>query len=271
MEHVARRGVDFCPRVAATLSGETIARTEDGAHFVRCITYLPGNPLAEVRRPNQCALLRYNDLLTNLGRAVGALDAALADFDHPAVHREFYWDLAQAERVVGEYLPLVAPIGYRRVIERVSDVSLSFVDRHLAALRRTTVHHDANDWNVLVDGPRISGIIDFGDIVHSWTVADPAVAIAYAMLDSADPLAAAVTMVGGYHERRPMDDAEIACVFPFSALRLCMSACIAASQQHQRAGDPYLGISQASIERMLPLVAEIPPARARDRLWRACR
>ena len=65
----------------------------------------------------------------------------------------------------------------------------------LASLRRSAVHNDLNDNNVLVagDGPlharheRISGILDFGDMVFGYTVADLAVACAYVMLGGWNP------------------------------------------------------------------------------------
>jgi hypothetical protein len=43
--------------------------------------------------------------------------------------------------------------------------------------------------------PEVVGIIDFGDMVQSWTIADPAVAIAYALLDASNPLATPVEIV----------------------------------------------------------------------------
>ena len=82
-------------------------------------------------------------------------------------------------------------------------------------LRQSAIHNDANDYNVLVSGdqsrltgfPRdkhptwLFGLVDFGDMVHSFTVGDLAVAIAYAILDKPDPLAAAAQVAAGYHER----------------------------------------------------------------------
>jgi Ser/Thr protein kinase RdoA (MazF antagonist) len=105
--------------------------------------------------------------------------------------------------------------------------------------------------------PEVVGIIDFGDMVHSWTVADPAVAVAYAMLDAADPLATAEAVIHGYQSEYPLLQQERAAVFPLACLRLCMSACIAAWQQAQRAGDEYLAVSQQPIRRTLPALAAI--------------
>ena len=55
------------------------------------------------------------------------------------------------------------------------------------------IHGDANDYNILVDaaGARVTSILDFGDMVHTATVCDLAIALAYVMLDKQDPIAAA--------------------------------------------------------------------------------
>jgi hypothetical protein len=103
----------------------------------------------------------------------------------------------------------------------------------------------------------VVGIIDFGDMVHSWTVADPAVAVAYAMLDAADPLAIEDAVMRGYQAEQPLLPDERAAVFPLACLRLCMSACIAAWQQAQRSDDEYLAVSQQPIRRTLPALAAI--------------
>jgi Ser/Thr protein kinase RdoA (MazF antagonist) len=254
MAHVAAR-VAFCPRVVPARSGDAIAMTSDGNHFVRLVTYLAGMPLAKTES-------RPPALFENLGHAIGQLDAALADFDHPAIHRDFHWDLANAEKVVREHVWLV-PGSHRMLVAEVSLAALEALDATRQALRRSAVHHDANDWNVLVsnagesDGVSIAGIIDFGDMVYSWTVADPAVAAAYSMLDAPDPLASVAAIAAGYQSAYELHDEELAALFPLAALRLCMSACIAAWQQQQRPDDEYLAISQGPIRRTLPAVAAI--------------
>jgi len=268
MAHVARR-VSFCPRVLTTGSGDTIGFTPDGNHFVRLVTYLAGTPLA--RRS-----ARTLALLENIGRAIGALDAALADFDHPAIHRDFHWDLVHARRVISEHLPLVSDAGHRQLIETVSASAFDALGGTGKALRLSAVHHDANDWNVLVsaadaEAPEVVGVIDFGDMVYSWTVADPAVAAAYALLDRPNPLETVVAIVRGYHRQYPLRDEELSAVYPLAVLRLCMSACIAAWQQQQRPDDEYLAVSQEPIRRTLPLVAAVAPSAAADAVRRALR
>jgi Ser/Thr protein kinase RdoA (MazF antagonist) len=250
MAHVTRR-VALCPHALPTRSGDLIGVVPGGVHFVRLVTYLEGIPLAEIGA-------RTPALFESLGRAVGRLDRTLDGFDHPAIHRDFHWDLARAAAVIQEHLPRVTDDTDRQLVERVTRAALQAIDPHRPAFRRSAVHHDANDWNVLVSTPsEVVGIIDFGDMVHSWTVADPAVAIAYAMLDAADPLAIAEAVIRGYQSEHPLLQQERAAVFPLACLRLCMSACIAAWQQAQRSGDEYLAVSQQPIRRTLPALAAI--------------
>jgi Ser/Thr protein kinase RdoA (MazF antagonist) len=257
MAHVADR-VALCPHALPARSGDLIAVVPGGVHFVRLVTYVEGVPLAEVRE-------RTPALFESLGRAVGRLDRALDSFDHPAIHRDFHWDLARADAVIQEHLPRVTDHADRQIVERITRAALQAIEGQRPAFRRSAIHHDANDWNVLVSTPdprrlptpEVVGIIDFGDMVHSWTVADPAVAVAYAMLDAADPFAIAEAVIHGYQSEHPLLQAERAAVFPLACLRLCMSACIAAWQQAQRAGDEYLAVSQQAIRRTLPALATI--------------
>ena len=43
---------------------------------------------------------KSRELLEDFGRSLGALNASLATFDAPAIHRDFYWDLANGRAIV---------------------------------------------------------------------------------------------------------------------------------------------------------------------------
>ena len=263
MAHVEAVGVS--PRVLATSDGRQIVRSPSG-HLVRLLSWLPGTPLGSFHA-------RSDALLDDLGRKLGRLSRALGDFDHPAIHREFHWDVSRGFGVVEAYSPLIADPALRGLVQRTAGHVQARDGARLARLRRTAIHGDANDYNVLViDGgePRVSGIIDFGDLVHSYTVADPAIAIAYAVLDHPDPLGAAAALVRGFHAEQPLHDDEMSVLFGLVLLRLCASVCLSAYQQGQRPDDEYLSISQAPIARTLPELAAIHPDDAEALLRRTC-
>jgi Ser/Thr protein kinase RdoA (MazF antagonist) len=244
LKHLETR-VSFCQRLAQDSAGEEIAtvRAANGTtHFVRLVRYLPGVPLAEVK-PHSPALLH------DLGRKLGQLAHALADFDHPAVHRDFHWDLANGNRVINEFGELIDNANLRELVFKCRfDPETS--------LRRSVIHGDANDYNVLVDPQSltIAGLLDFGDMVYSYTVGDLAIAIAYVVLDHSDPRAAAAHVVHGYRSEVVLLDDEREALWKLVLLRLAMSVCIAAYQLRQRPENEYLRISQRAIEESLPRI-----------------
>lgn len=228
--------VSFCPRVVANLSGETISR--EGNYYVRLVTYLPGNPLAS-SATHSPALLR------DFGRKLGQLDRALAHFDHPALHRDFHWDLANGNRVIDQHADLIESAALRELVLKCRLESNT-------DLRRSVIHADANDYNVLVDGDCVVGIIDFGDMVYSWTIGNLAIALAYVALGKDEPRATATQVIDAYTDEFPLTADEREVLWPLVRLRLAMSVCLAAYQLRQRPENEYLRISQRAIVETLP-------------------
>jgi 4-aminobutyrate aminotransferase-like enzyme/Ser/Thr protein kinase RdoA (MazF antagonist) len=263
LSHLESR-VSFCPRVIPTLAGEDIAGIEFSAgvtNFVRLMTHLPGVPLAEVGQHSSA-------LLQDLGSKLGQLDRALADFDHAALHRDFHWDLANGLKIIEAYSPLVADAATRAYVQQYSRIFARDFAPLLSKLRTGVIHGDANDYNVIVGDfggeQKISGLIDFGDMVHSYVVGDLAVAIAYEILNKPDPLQVAAEIVAGYSSEYPLDDAGSEVLWGMVLMRLCMSVCLAAQQQGQRPDNEYLEISQRSIASSLPELMAIDSRKAAD-------
>lgn len=261
LRHLSR-SVSITPRVLSSSGGDSLIdlRGDDGrAHLAWAVSWLPGRTLATARR-------RSPHLFADLGRRIGAIDSALADFDHPAVYRDFYWDLASARRIVGEHRSLIDD----RDLGVAIDALTERFDRHtaplLSRLPLSIVHGDPNDYNILVGGGAdaesrgqfVTGIVDLGDMVHSYRVGDLAIAIAYPMLDAADPLTIAAHVVRGFRESLRLEGDELAALFGLAMMRLCVSACIAAVQLGEKPGHEYLAVSQAPIRRTLPRLAKIP-------------
>lgn len=256
-------GTGLCPQVIPTSTGDAIGVT--GPHAVRLITAVPGVPLGT-------AVLRTDALRRDLGRALGLVDRALQSFDHPACHRQFHWDLAHAAAVVAAELPRVTDPATRQAIAHFAALHRTSVLPVLPTLRQSVIHADGNDYNILVDtaAQRVTGIIDFGDMVVSQTVNEVAIAMAYACLDTDDPLAAAAAVLAGYHDVVPLTEVELSVLFPLMAMRLCVSVCLAARQMADRPDVDYLAISQGGIARTLPQLAAIHPRFAHYRFRAAC-
>jgi 4-aminobutyrate aminotransferase-like enzyme len=149
----------------------------------------------------------------------------------------------------------------RKLVDRCGQDFERDVIPLLPKLRWSVIHGDANDYNVLLgehfEHQNVVGVIDFGDMVHSYTVGDLAVAIAYVVLDRRVPIAAAAQVVAGYHEEYPLIEDELEALYGLVLMRLCMSICLAAYQRQQRPDNAYLQISQRSIGNILPRLVAI--------------
>jgi Ser/Thr protein kinase RdoA (MazF antagonist)/murein DD-endopeptidase MepM/ murein hydrolase activator NlpD len=261
MQHVARR-CRLTPRVQPLRDGTTLAQVTapDGrAHLGWAVSALPGVPLGHVAR-------RSPELWHELGAAVAELSCALDGFDDPALHRDFHWDLARGRGVIARHRGLIADPELGAAIDALVRAFDDHTEPVLPVLARSVIHGDVNDHNVLVGGgpdpfdrfQHVTGIVDFGDMVHGITIGELAIAVAYAMLDAPDPLSVMWQMVHGHHGVRALTEPEMRAVFGLAALRLCMSACLAAHQQRRRPDNAYLGVSQAPLGRTLPRLARIP-------------
>jgi 4-aminobutyrate aminotransferase-like enzyme/Ser/Thr protein kinase RdoA (MazF antagonist) len=273
MNHLAKH-TDLCPRIIPTKKGDEIASVTSPAgarHFVRLVTYLTGTPLGNIRR-------RSPALLHDLGYKIGLVDLALQGFDHPALHRDFQWDLANGLKTIRRNGDLIADAQLREWVKSSADEFERNTAPLLPRLRTSVVHNDANDYNILVDGgtdlytrnQSVVGLIDFGDMVHSYTVGDLALAIAYAILDQPNPLTTAAHVIRGYQAAFPLFEDEIAALFGLVTLRLCTSVAIAAEQQHRQPDNEYLGISQGPIRNSLPELTKIPAHLAEAVFREAC-
>jgi Ser/Thr protein kinase RdoA (MazF antagonist) len=240
--------------------------SREGPHSIWLVTWLPGQPLAEVAQGP-------SGLLGDLGRGLGDLDRRLAGFDHPATRRIHPWDLRNAPGAIA-FADHIAEKGARATVRarlaRFEAQVLPAVDR----LPFQVIHNDANDYNVLVqdaDGtPRISGLLDFGDVVWTARACEPAVAMTYPMMAAEDPMAAGAEVLAGYHESLAMDRAEIRAVPYLIEARLCVSVTMSAYRRSLDPENEYLSVSQASAWRLLDWLSTTPPARWIETFEDAC-
>ncbi len=271
LHHLARRAPHLAlPRVHATREGEpfTVASLSDGTKRLLCLlTYVPGTVLAKVN-PHTLELLR------SLGQFLGEMDVALADFSHPATHRELKWDLSRANWI-RDYLSHIGNSMQRALVEKFLALYESEVIPALPSLRRSVIYGDANDHNVLVSAPwpqprRVVSVIDFGDVHYGITISEAAIAAAYVTLGNEDPLSAASTLVAGYNGSFPFEENEIGVLYSLIGMRLAVSVTNSAYRKSLVPDDPYVTISEAQAWEALEKLAAIHPRFAHYTFRDAC-
>jgi len=224
-----------CPRILPARDGRwitVIADAEGRSRNVRLLTYLPGRPLFETSRSGvqraQC------------GQLAAALTLALRDFRHPAAHRPLVWDLQHAPKLA-PLVDLLDDAGQRRFAAEFLDTHSETIQPVLTRARHQLVHNDLNARNLLVseDQPdRITGIIDFGDIVHSAIVADAAIAASGQIVEGAQDRAIC-EFLDGYQSVAPLTADELG-IFPdLIAARIVSDVLIMAWHKSRRPGNPH--------------------------------
>lgn len=215
-------------------------------HCVRVLTWIDGQVLAQ-------AAARTPALFKSIGAAMAKVAAALQGYAHPAMNRVLQWDLRRAG-MAREHAALLTPD--RRA--RVERHFLRWQAIDWTVLRHGVIHGDANDHNVIVDGGRMTGLLDFGDMVYTATVCDLAITLAYAMLDEKEPLSVAAHVIQSYQRHYPLTAAEQQELFALILTRLSMSVCYSAHNRARNPSDPYQVVTEAAAWNLLDVLERSP-------------
>lgn len=137
--------------------------------------------------------------LRAMGRMLGRLNLALRGCEHAASGRHLAWDLQRlpALRELATSKPEVLEI-----IDRFESNVLPVLER----MPQQVIHNDFHPGNLLVDTSDegyVTGILDFGDVVHSARVNDLGVALAYLPMGSS-PSEAALPFLDGFESVVPL-------------------------------------------------------------------
>jgi 4-aminobutyrate aminotransferase-like enzyme/Ser/Thr protein kinase RdoA (MazF antagonist) len=271
LTHLAQRAPQLAlPRVIPIQHGElfaSIVAADGSTRLVWLLTFLHGKVLAEVRPHSP-------ELLGNLGRFLGEMDAALQSFTHPAGERELKWDSGRAVWIK-DYIKEIGDSRRRVLVEKFLALYEAVVVPVLPRLRRSVIYGDANDYNVLVSDawpqPRkIAGVIDFGDMHQGITASEAAIAAAYGILGKEEPLQAATAIVTGYHGAFPLDELELSVLFALIGARLAVSVTNSAHRKALKPEDPYVTVSEAPAWEALERLSKIHPRFAHYTFRAAC-
>ncbi|NNC76564.1 MAG: phosphotransferase [Woeseiaceae bacterium] len=221
--HVARCAPELpVPRVIPATTGALVTdvAAEDGrSHSVRLFSWIDGVPIDTVTRKP--------DIVQQLGTIHARLGRALQGFDHAASAYSLLWDLKNATSLE-KLLVDIDDVDLRRLCKHRLDRFRTAVLPKLSSVRWQTIHNDLNPGNVLVcsDSGAVAGIIDFGDLVRSPLVVDVAVACAYLVSDSTDPLVDVESFVAAYSSVTFLTESEIDILFDLILTRATMTILI---------------------------------------------
>lgn len=255
------------PRVVPTLDGGSEGMMQvpgEAPRIVRLLTFLPGTLLHEIAAGTE--------LLFALGAAAGRLDRALQGLESDARQQDLLWNMAQFQRLEPMLEQLAGDPIHDPIAATFADYR-SLAMPALGRLRRGFIHNDLNPHNVLVNGdtPRVTGILDFGDMVHGPLVWEAAIAAAYHVGEGADPLGGVAACIAGYHSALPLTGEEVALLPVFIAARLAMSVLITDWRARREPDNAaYILRNNPASRRGLARLAEIGREAAAEIIARRC-
>ena len=268
LKHVAQ-SLDIFPQIQLTCTQQDMAKVngDDGQQYtVRLLNYLTGIPLVDFRPHTP-------ELLGDIGTQLGQLSTAMQGFEHSEKRLDYRWNSLNVYDVI-PYMEGM-PSEKQTLIDYFVNSYETVVVPNLDTVRYSFIHNDANDHNILVqaqmiDKATVSGIIDFGDMVYSLTIAELAVSLAYVMMYKDQPLDAAVQVVRSFHQAFPLTESEIMMLYPLVTARLCMSVCISWYQQQREPDNLHLSISEDGAWQLLYRLRNIHPRLAEYVFRDAC-
>ena len=253
------------PHVIPTVDKKEIIQFERSGENplnARLLSYVEGQFLGDVEYSSE--------ILFDLGTFLGEMDQILQEITSPHIRcRNFLWDL-QNFSDIEEFISLLKDVELRRLVRYFLMQFRESVKPVLRKLKKQTIHNDANIWNLLIHNERISGIIDFGDMVSSYAINELAIAITYAIMDKNDPVDCAVEIIRGYHSSLPLKEEEIQLLYYLIAARLSTSICMSTHSEIEDPSNEYITISKKPAIELLNRWIGISPVYANNKFREAC-
>lgn len=229
-------------------------------HAVRVLSWVrPGTLMHDVPISHE--------LLIKAGAFVGSVSRCLVTYEHKAAERVHSWDLKNMLGV-RDFVQYINDEKRRALVSAVVDEFEAIVKPAMDSgkLRMSVIQGDANDANLIVrprygleladvksgDEIEMEGMIDFGDSVRTFTVCEPAIAVAYMMISAATPfvtkkehgpvgtLQAAQCFLSGYNTVNRLTLEEKKVLITLIACRLAMSCTFGAFAYFKQPDNHYL-------------------------------
>ncbi len=254
----------YVPEVIPGLDGKKLYSWEiEGKKvLVRRLTFLEGKLLGDCKLPTS--------FYSSLGVFIAQLDKELLKLDEQVFQlRNLDWDLFRflesedlTRHIADPYNRTLVEYFFMRFREVVTPV--------YPLLRKSIIHNDINEWNLLISKNNVAGLIDFGDMVHTATIHELAIAMAYSLMYIDEPLPVAFELVKAYHSILPLQREELNVLYYLIAARLCISLVMSAKKESEQPDNEYCQVSAKPAWGLLHKWIQINPSKALSSFMEAC-
>lgn len=207
------------PRVLPNLHGDFIGHVQATSwqHAVRLLSWLSGQRYQDGPFPSARGLQGIGHFMARLGKA-------LHGFEHPAAKHFMPWSMANG-LVFSPQLKALMPKELESWVPAYFERLESVVYPQLSEQRRQVIHQDVHGANLLRaegDDETVTGVIDFGDMIHGPLICDLAACVSDFMEMSMHPVEAAIEICRGYHRIVPLHETELDLLLDLVMIRYIM-------------------------------------------------
>ena len=251
------------PKPIPFLNGENvrIIQINGTSKIYRLLSYLKGKFLGEINQTKE--------IIASFGKSLAKLNKRLLDWNDIHIKsRQLEWDM-QHYVISKNYLNEISSTKVRKIIHYFMNQYEENVVPFFLDLRKSTIHNDVNNWNILFIGNDVSGVIDFGDISYSHLINELAISISYTCFNKENPLEWAIAFLESYNHIFPLEKKEIEVLYYSIAMRLCISISNSNHYQKLNPDNKYISISQKPAIELLWKWIEINPVEAENKFKEA--
>jgi 4-aminobutyrate aminotransferase-like enzyme/Ser/Thr protein kinase RdoA (MazF antagonist) len=250
-------------------------------YYVRMLKFVNGNILSEYKYFSP-------EVLASFGASVGNITLSMAGFESDLAEqpgllsvadREIEWDLRRASSVIDGFMSSFCAstdpdeMARQETLQRqykLANCLLNYVQQQAAktqqGLRTQILHGDLAHYNVVAQTdasgrPVVSGVIDFGDAMRSWTVAELAVAVVSGFAgDSTNSTALeeACSVLKGFISAYPLNEWEVTALWPLVILRSMVNILCIRSELEKDASNAYNQEGLVVEWRIFDRIAQVP-------------
>ena len=235
-----------CPRPLALEENNYLVRCVQNHKetIVRILSYLPGQLLGEQSVYEQSTI-------NQIGKLLGRLHVGLEDFDQPYLRlRSISWDTENLQ-INAHLLDYISDPRQKKIVRYFfQQLAIQYFPL-LPKLRKSYIHNDVNEWNILKQRDETYTLIDYCDAVYSILIHDIANAAVYLSYSQEGWIENIETLLASYHNVNPLEDTEIENLYYAMVGRLIISVCHSAKAREDDPQNTYATISEENAWRML--------------------
>jgi ethanolamine-phosphate phospho-lyase len=205
--------------------------------YIRVSTFIEGTALTKETATDQ--------LLAELAFAAADMLHHLQHIESDIIKaHEHDWNLRDALRNKPKADCISNPADKKIVQHFFSLFEKAYVSK-FSSLRKTVLHGDLNEANIIIHNNQLNGLIDFGDISFAPAVCEPAILLTYIMMMFPDEcFEKAGILIKHFQQRFPLTAEEIEILPLLIATRLCVSVCNSAAAKAKSTDTDYILISE---------------------------